>query len=561
MRTVLGFLEWSLMLVLFTHVSTFTQESQKEQEKKNPVIQNLEMESPQQDTNSSVPKGLQRQLPKFDLPEYIITGIASVDSQNVEKIPFEDVCNVLPTSVKSFKINQRDRETIEFAGKHPEDSRTEFKVYSGMVQAEIGSYFTPQVSLWFGQSLPNMQYTFGGMYYLTKGFAKNTDQSRGSFAATGRTYLAPNAPLDGALGYKSESFRFYGSEIPNLQRTISDFEINIGFENQARNNFPYMSGISICSENVSDSSSSSNETRIDLNFQTTLPVASLPLQMKFHGMTASGGLGFMDVSCGVQNYWYAGMLFEGSLHLYWAKGMAGQNLLRLRPQLMASYPFTTAHRLYVSYEPRIVPITMALNIRMNRYLSTVSTVRHADVTNAGEFGIESDWTETVRTRVSFGVKSIRDLTMFSDSTRPGVWTSAYGGQATIVTFSAEMVAKFKSNDYFAGNVMLRSTKDSFLEKRIPYFPSVEAGCRVRHGFGKAIVVNADARFVGEQQASFFGSSTVSSYATIDVSGDYTPLDFLKLSIGIINLTGARYEIWKGYREFPLTMQVAVQVKF
>jgi outer membrane receptor for ferrienterochelin and colicin len=163
--------------------------------------------------------------------------------------------------------------------------------------------------------------------------------------------------------------------------------------------------------------------------------------------------------------------------------------------------------------------------------------------------------------VSFGVKSISDLTMFSESARQGVWMTAYSGHVTIITFCAEMVAKFESNDYFASTIMLRSIKDSFLGKQIPYFPTIEAGCRVSHRFKTAIVVNADARFVGQQQADLIGKSVVSSYTAIDVSGEYAPLDFLELSIGIKNLTDARYEMWRGYKEFPLTMYGTVQVKW
>jgi hypothetical protein len=568
---VFGLLEWSFMLLLFIPVTVLlAQENQKEQEKKNPKSQNLDIGAPQQDTSNSVPKAVQRQLPKFDLPEYVITGVASVDLPKVEKISFEDVEDVMHTKRKSFGNKQRERETMELEVKRLDDSQVELNTYSGMVQAGIGSYFTPQAGFWFGQSLPNYQYTFGGTYHLTNGFAQHTDQSDGSFTAAGRTYFASNVPmiqntaLDGGFGYKNESFRFYGSTTPDLQRTISDFQLKVGIENQAANNLPYSVGISFDNIDVSDSSASANETRFDLNLQTALPIASLPLQMKFHGMTASGGLGFMDVSGGIQNYRYAGMVFEGSLHVYWAEGMAGQSLFRLRPHLKVSYPITSQHRVYVSYKPMIIPMTLASNIRVNRFLSAVSPIRHADVSNMGELGVESDWNEMVRSRVSFGVKSISDLTMFSefsDSSRQGVWTLAYNEHVTIITFCAEMVANFESNDYFASSIMLRSIKDSFLGRRIPYFPTIEARCRASHRFKTAIVVSADVRFVGEQQADLIGRSTVSGYTAIDVSGEYVPIDFLRLSIGIKNLTDARYETWRGYREVPLTMHVAVQVKW
>lgn len=568
MRRVFGSPEWIFMLLLLIPVTVLrAQENQEEKEKKNPENQNLNIGAPQKDTSNSNTKSVERQLPKFDLPEYVITGVASVDLPKVEKISFEDVEDGIQIKRKSFGNIQRERETMELEVKRLDDSHTKVNAYSGMVQAGIGSYFTPQAELWFGQSLPNYEYSFGGTYHLTNGFAPHTDQSEGSFTTAGRIYLVSNEPmiqnaaLDGVFGYKSESFRFYGSTTPSLQRSISDFQLKMGIENQASNNLPYSVGFSLDNIDVSDSSANVNETRFDLNLQTVLDIGSLPLEMKFHGMSASGGLGFMDVSGGIQNYRYAGLLFEGSLHMYWAQGMAGQTLFRLRPHLMVSYPIALQHRVYISYMPMVIPMTLASDIRVNRFLSAASPIRHTDVSNAGEIGVESDWNEMVRSRVSFGVQSISDLTMYSDSSRQGVWTSVYNENVTIITFCAEMVAKFESNDYFASTIMLRSIKDSFLGKQIPYFPTIEAGCSISHRFRTAIVVSADVRFVGEQQADFIRKSKISDYATVNISGDYAPIDLLKLTIGIKNLTDARYEIWRGYREFPLTMYTTVQVKW
>jgi hypothetical protein len=296
-----------------------------------------------------------------------------VDLPKAEKIPFEDVEDVLYTKRKPFGNGQREHATMELEVKCLDDSKAELNTYSGMVQAGIGSYFTPQAGFWFGQSSSNYQYSFGGTYHLTNGFAQYTDQSDGSFTAAGRTYLASNNPmiqnaaLDGGFGYKSESFRFYGSATPNLQRTISDFQLKVGIENQVTKNLPYSIVISLDNIDVSDSSASANETCFDLNLQTALSIVSFPLQMKFHGMTASGGLGFMDVSGGIKNYWYAGIIFEGLLHVYWAQGMTGQNLFRLRPHVTISYPMASQHCVYVSYKPMVVPMTLASNIRVNRF--------------------------------------------------------------------------------------------------------------------------------------------------------------------------------------------------
>ena len=505
---------------------------------------------------------------KFNISESVITGIAMKDLTKLEKISDEENFKVSHFTKTSFSASQRDRETIELEMKNRKnDLYIISNKYSGLLRTGIGTYFTPQTEFLYGQVLPDFYYTFGGVYHLTKGYAPNTDQSGGSFTAAGGTIIPANAPMfrnaamSGTLDLQEESFRFYGSSIPNLQRTISEFNIETKIDNQTTDKFPYSIGISFGRMDIADSSTSTTETKIDLNLQTRISIVQIPVQTKINLMFATGGIGFMDLSGGIQNYRYAGMLFEGSLHLYWAMGMSGQNLLRLHPHLMASYQITSRHRVYVSYKPILLPMTLALNVQTNRFLSTNSTVRHADVTNAGEIGVESDWNESVRSRVSFSVKSMQNLAMFSDSSRQGVWTLAYGGQTRIVIFCAEMFAKLTSNDYFGSKILLRSTKAFLWGEQIPYLPAIEGGCYASHRFGTNISASADVKFIGERKANFVGKAIVSSYAVMNVKGEYTPLDFLSVSLAIKNVTNARYEIWRGYREFPLTMQADVQVKW
>ena len=569
MRAVLRLWELPVLLLAMQAQVLFAQEEPVEQAKKNPVMRHVEINTQLQDTNNAQTKTVQVPLPKFDLPEFVITGTASIDVTKLEKIMADD-STVLPKPIlMPSEKTLRDRETLELeTNSSIGDLQAQASKYSGFVIAGIGTFFTPQAELQFGQSLPEYFYSVNGKYFLTKGYAQNTDRSSGGFMVHGGTTPASsslmalgNAALNGNFGYRSETFHFYDSAIPNFQRTLSDFQFEAGLENQTLNYFPYSAEISLKSLDVSDSSASKNETQLDLNYQTSFPIASIPIQTKFHFMSATGGLTFLDLSAGVQNYLYGGILFDGSLHLYWAKGMAGQDIARLCPNLMASYQITSQHLIYISYEPMVVPMTLASNIIENRFLSTSSIVKHEYISAAGEIGVESNWTQAVSSRVFLNIKSVSDLPMFSDSSRQGVWMLAYGGQARIVTFCAEMVAKLNSNDYFASNILLRSTNDSFLGGEIPYEPAIEAWCSAIHKFGSSVSVSADVRYIGKRTTDLEGKVSLSNYAVVDVSSEYTPIDFLRLSVGIKNLTDSQFEIWRGYKEFPLTMQVDAQIKW
>lgn len=567
MRAVLHVWGLPILLLAMQTSALLAQEEPIEQKKKNPVMRNTEMRTQQPDTIESPIQTSQQPLPKFDLPEFVITGIASIDLPKLEKIMIDDSAAVPKLGLKSSEKNPRDRETLELEMKSQEGySQAQANKYSGFIKAGIGTYFTPQAELQFGKSFPEYFYSFGSRYFLTKGYAPNTDQSSGGLNAFGGTRLTSSAPIlntaavYGRLGYESESYRFYGFATPTLQRTLSNFQMRAGIENQTLNDFPYSAGISLVSMNISDSSASTTETRFDLNYQTSFPIASLPIYTKLNFISATGGLTFMDLSAGVQNILYGDIRFDASLHVYWAKGMAGQNMLRLCPHVMVSYQVTSQHRVFVFYEPIFIPVTLASNLTTNRFLSAASIIKHEYITDAGEVGIESDWTSTIRSRISLNMKSSRDLPLFSDSLRQGVWMLAYGGTSTIVTLSAEIVAKLNSNDYFASNILVRSTNDSFLNGKIPYTPAIEAWCSAIHRFGTA-AISASVRFVGERTTDLAGTATLSKYAVVDVSGEYNPFEFLRLTVGIKNLTDSKYETWRGYQEFPLTMQVDAQIKW
>ena len=111
------------------------------------------------------------------------------------------------------------------------------------------------------------------------------------------------------------------------------------------------------------------------------------------------------------------------------------------------------------------------------------------------------------------------------------------------------------------NILLRSTNDSFLGGKIPYAPAIEAWCTAVHEFGPAMSMRAAFRMEGERTTDLAGTSMLSKYAVVDIGGDYTPWDYLRFSAGIKNLTNTKFETWRGYREFPFTMQVCAQIKW
>jgi len=116
-----------------------------------------------------------------------------------------------------------------------------------------------------------------------------------------------------------------------------------------------------------------------------------------------------------------------------------------------------------------------------------------------------------------------------------------------------------SNDYFASSILLRSARDSYSGRQIPYTPAVEVECKGSHNFGSTVVANVRVKVVGEREADLTGDGILPGYAVFDVDGEYAVLQSLKISARIKNIFNANYELWRGYQEFPLMIETAVQI--
>lgn len=509
---------------------------------------------------------MKKKLPKLESPEYVITGLASVNLPGIQKHIADEIIAPEAISRDAFRANVGDK-SYKPTGKDKGPGLIEgTNKYKGFFHAGMGTYFTPECELQLGSNIYDIDYTIGGHYFLTNGYAENTKRSQGGFKMKGSKHIPSyteytwlnDAVLKCVLEYSSKSYNFYGSASPYIRRTISDFQIDFGIENYTYNTFPYLMLLTLGNSNVTDSSSAKNETRFGLKGQTIFEVSDLPLSLNMDLSFASGGLGFADINGGVMNYNYLGLDLKGILHLYWAKGMLGQNITRLYPELSLSYQLSI-HKIYMIFNPSIKKNLLFTMQAQNGYLSSNSIIKSLDIHNAGEFVVESKWSESILTRASLAVKSVKNYPLFSDSLSRGVWSVIYEGQTKILSFGAEMVAKFNSNDYFEISAKFNSVKNT--DFSVPYVPDAEIGSSACVRILRKLGIGFNSRFLGKRVTDLQGRSALSEFALVNVWMDYSPFDFMKCMIEGRNILDADYELWKGYKEFPMTINFSINLKW
>jgi outer membrane cobalamin receptor len=511
-----------------------------------------------------------RPLPKIDLPEFVITGVSSIDLPNAEKLS-PDEPNASPHPNAGLTV-ERDRPTDltknGFLGTPDDGLRVGIR---GKASASIGTFSAPTVGFSWGNSDAQVRYSFEGGYHRTKGFGLNTDRSEGSLgAAGGFTFRSSLAPLDRAavgaeVGYANESYKWYGSAKPTNTRDHSQFAFLTSLASSQDLNSPYDAQLKFEQNTLTDTSSRTAENRIDFGLRALFPVSpvSLKLDMKTSVASLSGAssssLSLVEFGAGIDQIQWNEFTLEGSIRLYSAQGMEGQSLSKVYPAFHLGYRIGEEQRIFAYYNPGVEFRAFGSEIVRNPYLSASSVVRHADTRFAGGAGWESHWSQSFHTRLKTEFQSGYDEPLYADSSGVGVWNLAYGGKSSRFIFKAELFANLSPNDYFGSALTINSTNNSATQKALPYVPEVEGSFVYNRTLSSDLTLSAGLSFFHTRMDNAFNGRDLAGSLILDAGTEYRIQSQLKVFLEIHNLTSQRYELWKGYQAMPFTVALGVHV--
>jgi hypothetical protein len=541
-------------------------------EKRLPETRRLDLPVSAPDTMRSVPKS---PMPKIDLPEYVITGKAVIDLPGVEK---QSVPGDSPSGLLASLLNPsltRSRQTAQFAlgGKEEMEGKS-VSLYNGKVSASLGTFFSPQAGLWFGQTLGEYRYSVDGQYYRTKGFAPHTDRSGGSANLEGSTTLKSYNPyfdqsnVRSALTYKSDTYHWYGTSIPSLSRNRTDFALSAGITNWVNSPIAYKADLGYENFTVNDSSKTVTENRLNLGGATRLMASSVPLYVKLNAQfgsvsyeNSSSGLSYIDLMVGSERYTWKAFSLQGSIHGYLASGMEDQRFARLYPHLDVAYQFNDQQTLSVSYVPEIEPGSLSSGVYANRYLSATSIVKHTDDQQDATLAIESEWSARMRTRFAAHVQSINDYPLYADSLSRGIWSLAYGGRTTIASFSGEIFAKLPANDYFAAKLTATMSSNSETGSAVPYLPVFEIGTSYTREIVSHVTGVATLTLIHQRKDNVVNVNTLPSILLIGLRCEYLLIQQATVFLDVQNLLNQQYEYWRGYQENPFVLSAGIALRW
>jgi len=507
--------------------------------------------------------------PKIDLPDFVITGNASIDLPNVEKeiVQEEGAKSVVGPSSAA---HVRGRETIGVAvGNKEAIGGTAGARHTGKAIGGIGMYSSPQAGVWFGQDLGYAHYSLVGRYFLSKGFASNTDCSGGSLYFGGGTliesamWLLNKAHVDGRFEYASDSYKWYGTQSPSMGRNQESFSAAVTLTNWSNTTVPYTGDLEYKNFVVTDSTDSVTEHQLNFGAKAILTVASVSLtaglNMRLTSLTGSisASLPYADGFLGSQRYVWDRISLQGSIHLYLASGVEDQRLFRAYPHLDVACRISPIHSARLEYRPEVKAGSLSSRLENHRYLSGMSLQKHEDTQHDLALGVESSWSSEMRTRFSIKWQSSVDQPLYSDIPSKGIWFLVYEGRTTKTSFSAEIFAKFLANDYFASKVSVNLTRISITGGEVPYIPLVEVSGSYTRSLTEQIRVTSTLALVVQRKDNVVNASTLGNIVLLGARGEYQALNQVSLYLDVQNLLDRKYEFWRGYQEIPLVLSAGL----
>lgn len=509
-----------------------------------------------------------RTLPTIDLPEYVITGLSSIDLPRVEKRlvdagPTGGVLVAPAPAVRDPAAGPAPGAALE--GGPSIIPEAGLQAY---LRAGIGSYRMPQVMASVRKAFEAATIGAHGHYRRSSGFAPETEWSEGGAVASASLPVdlasagIRNSTLSGDLGFESRSYHWYGTQTPSDRRSVSMVNGGVAARGWLAG---WNGGLSLRfgSTSIEDTSSPVTEATTQVMAGADgaiggIPIAaSMSVERSSRSIASAASSGITSLK--IESRWQPlpTVWLSGGGGVAYIQGDGGQDRFVAFPSLRVQFAIDDRHRLFGAFEPRVEGITLMSSQSAHRFLDARTQIRQTVWTNAGRFGLESGWTSHVRTRVEVEAGTARDLAMIADTAGSGVAQWMYG-DASFAALRAECVAKMRGNDYFSATIIIRSSRNDANGLRILYWPGVEARATYQAHVLSDLTLRGSVQLVGARESQWSGSAvSLPGYTTVDVYGTYAIFRSLSIWLEATNLMNTVYQHWNGIQEPPFRLSAGI----
>jgi len=369
-------------------------------------------------------------LPTIDLPEFVITGSASINPPDVQKGLYEEGGATRRNPLDNTP-GSRDRETIDLGARFKQSLLTNPEGLYGIAGADLGTFFTSHIFGAFGRSSETYDILGEADYARTRGFMRFTDASsgnlklRGSLVVGSPSELLNGARVNGAASYGLSKYKFYGSVSPAVQRDWSAFGFLVGGVTSLDSPAMLSAGLEYKAFAVQDSTAETTENRVTIGASAKLPVLDFPINVSGALTLAtitsgsSNNVSLATLTLGIPPLSWAEMVVQISASGFLVKGMAGQEGSYFYPHVLVRFSGIQGQTLFLEFTPNVKYASLEGHIQAHQYLSSNSVLRHEIHRSQVSAGIESEWTGWLGTRMELRAQSIDNYPLYADSSKTG----------------------------------------------------------------------------------------------------------------------------------------------
>lgn len=311
----------------------------------------------------------------IELPDFVITGVQSVNIPFIEKNQ-PKMITVLSKEFFTPKFNPEDFSPTDISN----PLKDEITLYnekprtSGILKLGAGLETLPVGSLNMGWNFDNGFINANLFGYNENEYVENAGENvsggkiSSEFFVNTQSSFLPGSRISADIGFDQNTFKFFASTSPQLERRIRNLSANIGFENKYYDLFNF--GLNINPIKSELENESYDETLLNLNGFLTLKFRSFGIQLDAKYISQSSNL---------SSFSHEGSFISAKPFIYFSPTNSillkvGVNYNKadttdsFSPYAFMKISFTNELELIADYSPRMEYLSYAQIVGSNQYL-------------------------------------------------------------------------------------------------------------------------------------------------------------------------------------------------
>ena len=522
------------------------------------------------DTTARKPEA---QLPKIDLPEFVITGNESIALPEFRKTALEE--NLTLDGFKMRGPGQREstRVALRNAGKDQMGFDNARDGFNGRLMAGYGSYRTPFLDGWFGKAFSGSDFLFKAGYKSSDGFVENTAFRSGYAAISGGTYISEESSMfagsrvRAGLGFQGNSYRLYGTASPATKRTVNRSTLSLSANSSYADPFTYTTGLYVQTASIKDVTKT-NETALGGEFSAT---------KSFDGFALRGDIGlwtdFYDAPSALQNPYFTQFSLSMRTHFsdqvdlvvggsaYIASGSRTGRAGKIYPKIQVSWFMMESVTLFANYTPHVQRGSLSNVVEESPYVVNDVGIRNAEYYHDAALGAQLNLPSSVTARLSFNYKQVRNNVIYIDPLATGMWIPSYFGTTRLLSVEGEFYVDITDADHLGASAVVRNSRNSVTGEQIPYLSLAQLSGLYQHKFPFGLTVGSTLQVFGRQYTDPLAQAPLPAFTLLDFKVEYEIMRQLSVAFMLNNVLDENQIRWKGYRGIPRTAALGLNLSW